>query len=284
MKYNVTRKAIIVGAPGGGRTKRLTGVKPDILAYPSFLRSSRGGRWYDREIIVLEDPTATELLTVTQTAYADYLHIYFSGHGYTDAGSGCRMLCCKDGDVADIALLQGRSPRMFLTTDVCRDFLGEGIGSIPLPGPDYFDFTGEPSVARQLFDQAILASPAGKTILHGTQTGFKAADSKDGGVFSQALLQVGSHMVIEEGYQLVTIEQVLYHVPDVLQKKGNSQVPDLIRISGNLSVPFAVAMPAQREVEPILPYSSHAVHSDSESNGLLWILGVLMFAAVVMKQ
>lgn len=283
MKYNITRKAIIVGAPGGGHTKYLPGVLPDIAAVPEFLRSSRGGGWHDYEITVLKDPTAEELALTAQAACADYLFIYFSGHGYTDAHSGSRMLCCKNGAVADIAILQGRSPRMFLATDVCRTILGEAIGSIPLPSGDYFDFTGEQSVAREIFDRAILDSPAGITILHSTRPGLKASDSRDGGVFTQALLHVGSHMVIEKGHQLVNIEQVLYHVPHVLAKRGNSQQPDLIRLSGNLNVPFAIAMPAPKEVE-VQSHTNKIATSDYGEGGLLWALGILVFAAFVIKS
>lgn len=284
MKYTVTRKAILIASPGQG-SNYLRGVQFDIQGFKSHLCSARGGKWYAHEITVLENPTAEQLLAICQMAEADYLLIYYSGHGYTDYGTGYRMLNCgTQSSIADIALLQGCSPRILLTCDACRPIFGEGIGSIPLPGPDYFDFTGEPSEIRRLFDEYILASTPGKTIIHATKSGKLASDSSHGGVFTQAFLHVAGRMTIEQGIQMVTAEQVLYHVPGLLRERGNNQEPELIYYSGDLRVPFAVALPAPQHVESRRAPLAQTV---SQSNGwgeLLFGLGLVALAAYISEQ
>lgn len=244
MQYNVTRKAILIGSPGGEGNAYLPGVRADIQVFSEYLFSARGGCWHSQEIIVLNNPTAEQVLALTQMATVDYLLVYFSGHGYTDGYGGQRMLCCKHNvSIADISLLQGPSPRIQLISDACRNFIGDGIGSIPLLDEQYFNFIGEPSAIRRVFDEYIIASPAGKSIIHGTRSGMSAADSSGGGHFTQSLLHVAGRMTVDSGFQLAVMEQVLYHVRPLLKSKGNNQEPEIIHYSGALHVPFSVAMP-----------------------------------------
>lgn len=274
------RKAILIGAPGGQNSTYLPGVKKDLHDFKTFLCSFRGGLWREDEIQTLYNPSAEDAVLRIQSTHAEYLLVYFSGHGYTDLATRSRLLCFKhDAVVSDKALTQTTSPRLQLFSDACRNYYGEGIGGIPLFDPDYFDFTAKASEIRHLFDQAILASPPGKAIIHGTAENQYAMDSKNGGYFTQALLHVAERMRITTGLELVTTEQLLYHVPSVLQQKGNEQKPEIIYLSGKLKVPFAVAMPLPGDPpQKLSTCTLQATNASSNGNELLVGLGLLAFA------
>lgn len=118
MQNYIRRRAILIGSLGGGKNSSfLPGIKKDINSFHKYLCSPRGGSWYAHEIIELMDPTAEKVLAVTQMAAADYLLLYFSGHGCTDF-LGNRLLNFRDNAfLSDIALVQGHSPRILLIND-----------------------------------------------------------------------------------------------------------------------------------------------------------------------
>ncbi|MEP7376828.1 MAG: hypothetical protein ABI675_25745 [Chitinophagaceae bacterium] len=287
MRHNVTRKAILIEAPGGDGNPYLNGLKADIRGIAAHLRSQRGGCWYDQEITILHNPTADQVLAATQFAKADYLLIYFCGHGYTDGHSVHRMLCLRGhSSIADIALIQSASPRIHLFSDACRTFTGDAIGSIPLPDDQYDNFTGEPSEIRKLYDAYIQASPHGKVIIHGTQSGNSAGEASTGGHFTQALLHVAGRMNIKSGSQVVGIEQVLYHVLPFLKNKVYKQEPQVIYHSGDLKVPFCVAMPLP--FKPVNVLANNLVFSNNTTptdwGQVLLGLGLLVAVAYVAES
>jgi hypothetical protein len=277
MRSKVIRKAILIGAPGGQGSVYLPGVKKDLRDVCNYLCSIRGGLWREDEVLILHNPSAEQALFIIQSTQADYLLVYFSGHGYTDFATGSRMLCFKNrSSVSDITLTQAISPRLLLVNDTCRKYHGESIGSILAPDPDYFDISSDRNQIRQLFDEAILNSPHGKIIVHGTAENQLAMDSKEGGYFTQALLHVAERMTISFGHQLVTIEQVLHYVPEVLEKRGNEQVPEIYYLCGELAVPFGVALPEADNLPVIISAQSMETDTSSDEGGRLLLgLGVL---------
>lgn len=272
------RKAILIGAPGGQDSGYLPGVEKDLRDFRDYLCSVRGGLWREDEILLLNNPSAHRALSVIQSAQAEYVLVYFSGHGYTDLATASRMLCFRNhGSVPDTALTQAVSPRLLLISDACRNYHGEAISGIPLPGPDYFDFTGATAEIRRLFNDAILASPHGRIIIHGTSESQYAMDSRSGGYFTQALLHVAGRMNVPTGKELVQVERVLWHVPSVLEEKGNDQIPEIINLSGRLTVPFAVAMPVHDHAPapPVKKQLRTAASFGGGSDGLWAALGLV---------
>jgi hypothetical protein len=276
----ITRKAVLIVSPGKGNNF-LPGAKKDPINVKEFLKSESGGAWYDEEIVILNDPSYFEVQQTVDGAIADYVFVYYSGHGYTDAEKN-RMLCLRDYNISDTTLLNA-SPRQLVVIDACRNFAGEGLGEIIFPEPEFYYFEGSP--ARDIFTTYIENSPVGKLIVHGTRSGHYSYDSPTGGMFTSALLSVSARINAPVTYLPATIKSVLSHVPSVLEEKGNSQRPSIAYQLGNMTVPFAIGVPRgvyRRQVRKIPQRTVQAVQSTGNGWGGLaaTVLIVCAIAAV----
>lgn len=262
-----TRKAVLIGCPGSGNSF-LSGVKQDLENVSKYLQSEKGGVWYKHEIEPIYNPSYTQVKKAIEKAIADYVFIYFSGHGYTDGDTNARMICLKDYYISDKHLLNN-SYRQLVLIDACRNEVRPGISGIPDYEPEWHYFTGSP--VRQLFDNYIKSSPAGKLIVHGTQRGEYSYDSSTGGMFTNALLNIGTRIKADQKYSQVSIRTVLNYVPQVLQPQGNSQIPSIAYKTGNLTVPFAIGVPksAPQKTFNRLPQRQLATSKASSSNDWL---------------
>lgn len=230
----VSRKAILIGCPGHNGNF-LPGVKRDLENMSRFLQSNKGGAWMRNEIIILQNPSRYEALSLVQHTIADYVFVYFSGHGFS-ALNNSRMVVLRDHAISDCDLLND-SPRQLVIIDACRNYSAPGLSGVPEfdEQVDHFE-----SAAYQVFSESIACSPEGKLIVHATQPGKYSYDSPSGGYFTQALLHIATRMKTEEYYSPCTVNNVLYHVPTLLKQNRNSQIPSITYRSGNLTVPFAL--------------------------------------------
>ncbi len=282
MNYYVTRKAILIGCPGKDNNF-LSGVKYDLKNVKDLLLSDKCGRWNDDEIITLQNPDRQTLLSVIQSTYADYVFIYFSGHGWTD-NAGERMLALRDYSISDLNLLN-KSPRQLVVADTCRKYIASGISGFPIFGDRFNNFDGTHK-ARELFNYYIANSPHGKIIVHATQGNEFSYDSPKGGYFTQALANIATRLTTEHNYTPVSISNVLRHIPSYLQKQNNFQIPSIPYWTGNMIVPFAFGFTkiSQRAPRVIPQQRSTASNSISPGEGLaLLSLTVLLFAAANSK-
>ena len=232
---NITRKAIVIGCPGRDGNF-LRGVKHDLQLMSRFLQSNKGGAWEKNEIVLLNNPTISEVKYVTQSTNVDYSMVYFSGHGYTDKNSNNRMIVLRDGSIPDWQLLN-QSPRQLVLVDACRNYLAPGLSGVPAFEDAIDHFEGSP--AYELFSECIAMSPYGSLIVHATQEGKYSYDSPRGGCFTQALMHISTRMKTDSDYSPCSIQSILPHVPKVLKVMGNTQAPTITYSSGNLKVPFA---------------------------------------------
>lgn len=274
-----TRKAFLIGCPGP-KSNYLRGVRADLITFKNYLLSKRGGEWYTDEVTIINDPNPVRLLMLLSQVEADYVLIYFSGHGFTEKDTGARRLCCSGGTIIDESLIAGRAKRVLLINDVCRTFVGASIGRIESDDPEYFNFTG-PEDFRLLFDQAIHASPYTKIIVHGVQPGLPASDTTSGGAFTQGLLYTGNHMTVKGDARVVTIGDVLRFVPKVLSERGNSQMPQLYYYGNDFKLPFAIAIPAALKLSEPARYVEKPEHN--ESGKVLLGLGLLVLGVILAK-
>lgn len=274
----ISRRAILIGAPGGYGSKYLRGVNEDLKNFQRFLLSERGGCWLPHEICIINQATLNKVLSVVRSTNADYVLVYFSGHGYTDSVTNERMICFQDHNVSDTFLFNSCRKQLVLI-DACRDYPEAAIGGIPYQEEGYLSFEGPNVEIRELFDRHIEASPLGRTVVYGTLHNTKAGDTALGGVFTLALLHVGYRMKSDKGYIIATIEDIIYHVPSVIEKRGRSQKPEIIRHDGCLNIPFAVGMPM---VEKTIQSSERPLPQLNSSNinwGAIAIGGVILAAA-----
>jgi hypothetical protein len=243
MKFkNITRKAILIGCPGDGITSRyLGGVEKDLRNMKKFVMSTKGGSFDEDEVVTLLNPTVNLVLTKIQALRADYVLVYFSGHGFTRLDKR-RMIALRDGNITDLELLNS-SPRQLVLVDACRTQQQiSGLSGIPIDNESAIDHFDEAST-HDYFSELIALSSVGKLIVHATQHGKASIDnSARGGLFTQALLHVSNRMNADQAHAPCTVQQILTHVPAVIKRNGGTQVPAIVYSTGQLTVPFALSM------------------------------------------
>jgi len=247
------RRAILIGDPGP-KGNQLPGVSHDMQNMYGYLLSPRGGGWLQSEITVLWGKRRTEILATVGTAEADYLFVYYSGHGsghlaHTWQGGSwilgdIRRLELRTGEyIEDFELINERVPRQLVICDSCRTRPGASIGGIPetLEGILYTE--DEVYGGMCWFNRYIDLSPVGRLIVHSTQDEQPAMDSRDGGMFTLALLEGGLYWQEGGGYAPVGVEALVGYAAEVLGGGGKPQVPEIVYSSGDLKVPFALDTP-----------------------------------------
>ncbi|HMV09287.1 MAG TPA: caspase family protein [Cyclobacteriaceae bacterium] len=235
----VTRRAILIGAPGSGEN-HLYGAASDLRMMREFLESPKGGSWLPQEISVLSNPNWSELALRIVWCHEDYVMIYFFGHGFTDAETGNRMIVLRDHPMQDLELLT-KSRKQLVIVDACRNFVRGGLDGIP-------DFSQHEShfevySTRELFDQMIVNSPEGHMIIHATKPGQYSVDTVNGGMFTHTLLQECNQLQpVNQQIDCYAIDSLVKFLPHKLRELDSDQVPDVAYRTGNLSVPFVFAI------------------------------------------
>jgi|GEM_PF-1875913 len=246
----VTRRAILIGDPGP-RRRSLPGVDDDIRNMYAYLLSPRGGGWLPHEIVVLWFRTKAEMLAAVRSVEADYLFVYYSGHGsgqlvHTLRGTAWVLECKRwlelsSGEqIVDRDLLNTRVPRQLVICDCCRTPPAAQISGIPedLAGIAYSE--DEANTAGDWFDGYVRSSPAGRMIVHSTQDGKVAKDSPDGGRFTLALLGGCLNWPGVGDYAPLGVKALVGYATEVLEC---IQVPEIVYQNGDLRVPFALESP-----------------------------------------
>lgn len=275
---------MIIGSPGIEGVDYLYSASTDVTNIKNHLLSSRGGKWKDDEIKVIWNPEVVELAAMIANTVADYVFIYFAGHGYETA-SGERRICFNDADVSDFFLLNS-SPRQLVVIDACREKEYPAISGIP-EEEEWLHFDGY-YPEREAFNNYILHSPVGKKIVHATKSGFASLEDVNGkgGVFTTSLILSARKIQCNAVYAPVSIEQLLKKARKIIKQSGDVQEPEIVYSSGNLMVPFAIYIKSEtKAVYPNLPnYSkprSISIKQPSNSGALafgLLLLGVVLIA------
>lgn len=245
----MTRKALLIGSPGGLYSDYLRGVRVDLRSMKEFLMSPQGGAWYEDEIIVLDDPNMYLLSEILKLMDAEYTITMFSGHGFADQYKN-RFLSLTSGDYFQDTDLLNESPRQLVLVDACRNVFYPGISGLPFGDPE-FHFDGGYSDlqrARKIYDKWIELSPPGRLILHSTSHGISASDTPEGGVFTNKLLQVGRSVPVKDKFHFYNILKTGNFVPKMIREDGYLQKPCIVYRRGNIELPFALSIPKTRTI------------------------------------
>lgn len=117
----MNRKAIIIESSQVEGLDDLNGARKDAENWNNFLLSNLGGAWSSRDIVVLNTPLMSDVLSHISESSVDYLFVAFSGHG--GIVDGKEVICLKNGDYP-ICLLKklicDRCPKATLVLDCCR--------------------------------------------------------------------------------------------------------------------------------------------------------------------
>lgn len=236
--YQPIRKVLLIGAPGTGNNN-LPGVPYDLYNMRDFLQSPRGGAWYPNEIDILDNPATLTVQNAVGAAIADYVFIYFSGHGYMDNWNN-NVLSLKDYGIFDYSLFNAVSPRQLIIVDACLAYLPT-ISGIP-DEIEKWQYADGYSEARALFDRYIISSLPGKLIMHSTSGGQFAYDARNGrgGEFTLALLKSIFAAKAYRGYFPLSVDMALQDTKRYLSESDEQQVPCITYREGNLEVPLAI--------------------------------------------
>lgn len=283
-KIEPGRKALIIGSPGIEGVDYLYSASTDVSNIKNHLLSSRGGKWKDDEIKVIWNPEVVELAAMIANTVADYVFIYFAGHGY-ETTSGERRICFNDADVSDFFLLNS-SPRQLVVIDACREKEYPAISGIPKE-EEWLHFDGY-YPEREAFNNYILHSPVGKKIIHATKSGFASWEDVNGrgGVFTTNLILSARKIQCNALYAPVSIEQLIKKTRKIIKQSGDEQEPEIVYSIGNLQVPFAIYIKSEAEavysnppnyIKPRSIYRKQPSNSGALAFGLL-ILGIALMA------
>lgn len=276
------RKALIIGSPGIEGADYLYSVSTDVTNIKNHLLSSRGGKWKEDEIISLWNPSLTDLSSVLQNTIADYLFVYYAGHGYENA-DGDRMICLSDVDVSDFFLLNN-CPRILTIIDCCREKEYPAISGIP-EEDDWLHFDGY-YPEREAFNKYILQSPVGRKIIHATKSGFASWEDKNGrgGVFTTSLLLSARTFNTGVTYSPVSIELLIKKAKKIIEHSGEIQEPEVVYSCGDMMVPFTLVLKS----EPVITYTKsfdtnrpRKILKKTNSNSESWVMGVVAVAAII---
>ncbi|RTL53330.1 MAG: caspase family protein [Hydrotalea sp. AMD] len=285
MQIEPIRKALIIGSPGIEGVDYLYSTSTDVTNIKNHLLSSRGGKWKDNEIQVLWDPGIAELAAIVENTIADYLFVYYAGHGY-ETTIRERKICLCDADVSDFFLLNN-SPRQLIVIDACREKEYPAISGIPeeeewLPFDGYYP-------EREAFDNYILQSPVGKKIIHATKSGFASWEDVNGrgGIFTTSLILSARKIQCAALYAPHSIEQSLKKARKIIKQSGDEQEPEIVYSSGNMQVPFAVYV----KTEAKAVYSNFSNHNKPRtisrrepSNSGALALGLILLGIVLIAN
>ena len=186
----MTRKAIMIGSPGPKNSVNyLKGVDADLHHFVSFLKSPIGGSWEDNEIAGLFKCPSENLIELFHSLHADFLLVYFSGHGHQDL----KEMNIEINDSESISTSQLISlinaPKALIIIDTCRKFLVKEYSSFS--GPEYLSFksTLNQSNSREKYMQIISESTNGISIAYSCSVGEISNDTELGGNYTYSLLK-----------------------------------------------------------------------------------------------
>jgi len=173
------------------RSGKLTGAMRDNQNYRSFLMSSLGGEWHPAEILSVRNPTAWDVQRVQSEFLfdADYTNVIYSGHGATNMADNRRQYLELADDDVPFNWLDTGAQRQTLILDTCRNYTT--IIPRDLQGFDedhYYGFLGKDST-RRIFDNAVLKSPPGYSIMYSASPNQSSLDISEGGAYSLSLMK-----------------------------------------------------------------------------------------------
>ena len=242
----MTRKAIMIGSPGPKNSLNyLKGVDTDLHHFVSFLKSSIGGSWEDSETGGLYKCPYENLIEIFQSISADFLLVYFSGHGHH--GLKETNIAINDKESISISELISliKAPKALIIIDCCRKSIKEEYSSFS--GPEYLSFKSildQPNT-RERYLQIISESAPGIAIAYSCSVGEMGRETELGGDYTYSLLKSSLEWYdnpTNEGVLSINSANDLAH--QHLKSKSNFDQHTQIRTTNNqeenLNFPFAI--------------------------------------------
>jgi len=225
------RFALIIEAsdiPGEGK---LPGAAVDAAAYRNWIYSKSGGDWYDGEIVILSNPTVSEVKKALAVAgKVDYAFVTFSGHGYHQKELDETKVCLKFGTMT-ARELRPDGDRCTIIIDACRKVMAE---------EDLLEMyqlsTAEARIKaarmvernyRQDFETQVASAEKGAVFLYSCDLNEAAGESSRGGYFSRSMVQVGENFKKKytDGTKWLSMDKAFQGAAVLTTEKERSQHP-----------------------------------------------------------
>lgn len=188
------KKVLLIGNNDG-----LPGVKKDLINFKNFFKSSKGGEWYDKEIIELLNPTKSALefqLLLLKIEKLDYFFVVFSGHGGLKRETFLELN--PKGELISENAFDNIATRQVTFLDCCRasmESVNESINAVKL-----FRDGGNLKSTRVKFENRILNALPQHLRLYSCEKEEYSHDTPKGGAFTKNFLEVANNNTEEYIY------------------------------------------------------------------------------------
>lgn len=216
------RKALLFG------NTTAAGAQNDLLNWAYFLKSGRGGAWWDSEIQILSNPSKAYLqawLKIIKDGGYDFVLVAYAGHGGWVRSTILEIN--PNGETIDEVDLKGLAPREILALDCCR---GTGAASQIVDEALEKSFSADTySSIRARYDSRMMKALPQQVTLYACSIGESAYCTNDGGYYTKNLLRQSA---ATSANLFVTINQAHYNAAietrnEVLTKEKRIQNPDI---------------------------------------------------------
>ena len=228
------RKALLIGYSDVDEMgySRLN-IKKDIDGYINFLRSAKGGAWYDSEIKTIINEDISELnKTIEQIRKEenDIVFVAFSGHGdYDDVENYCRRLEISNGQTILEKKLWGLAKRQILICDSCSGLRSEYANESLLEEKNVIVAESvsehQKIASRKRYDELCKNTHEQLIRLYASKIGTPAIDD-DGGIYTQTLIHTLNNAKTE--IDIVTAHDITKEI--VINKTKNNESTDETQI------------------------------------------------------
>lgn len=236
------RYSIIIGCAGLGRQYRL-GIEKDVDNFVEYLKSNKGGGWYDSEILPLKNENKNTILEAINNAKNkyNYVLVVFSGHGNYSKYLNKRRLYTNEGDFFYETDIQGIASKQLTIIDSCacveHEVSEESIIKSFSAITENLYFKKD---YRKLFDEWIESCPNQTIEMYSCEEGEESSDTGNGGLYAYNLI-LAAIKTDEELSCLNAHEISKQKVIETAKNKGNQQNPTYISSNkhGNV-LPFSL--------------------------------------------
>jgi hypothetical protein len=236
------RRALIIYCDNT-RSGKLSGPVRDNANFREFLTQNIGGDWSSEEIESLRNPTSVSVRNIINTflSGADYTFIVFTGHGGINSFDEKQYIELMDSSVP-LQQLKTTAKRQTIIIDACRGYYTEGLEDLRESKILTFSIGGILKSTRAIFDDGILRSNEGLTILFAASENQTALDTNKGAAYLLSLLNAAYGWEnTDKKYNILGLDVVHEMATDYMNNNFDTiQEPSLNEEKRKRYYPFAV--------------------------------------------
>ncbi len=177
------KRILLIGNDDG-----LPGVKVDLKNYKEYFKSSKGGEWFDSEIIEKINPSKDDLIAKIDNLKSlklDFVIVVFSGHGGMQRETVFELN--PQGELFAESRLHNIAPKQITITDCCRARSEDVSESLKLRNlvKSFSAFEG----TRERYERRISSAISQDIRLYSCAENEVSHDTPKGGAYSKHLIE-----------------------------------------------------------------------------------------------